>query len=47
MRLDIKDKNGKCRGSWVAKTIRGFNKKQKKEIEAIREELRKQHESNK
>lgn len=32
MRLTMKDKSGKCIGCWVARTKRGFNKKQRKEI---------------
>jgi len=36
MSLIIRDKNGKFRGMWVARTSRGFNKKQKKEIREVR-----------
>ena len=34
MRLTIRE-NGKVKGVWVAKTKRGFNKKQRREILAV------------
>jgi len=42
MRLSIKDPNGKFRGAWVAKTIRGLSQKQKKEIAKVRTEIQKE-----
>ncbi len=44
MRLTIKDSRGKYRGGWTAKTIRGFNQKQKKEIAEVRAQLTKENE---
>lgn len=42
MRLRITDKNGKHVRTWVAMTKHGFNRKQKREIARIREQLRKE-----
>lgn len=36
MRLTIRNNEGKVLGVWVARTGRGFNQKQKKEIAAVR-----------
>ena len=40
MRLTIKSRDGKVLGVWVARTSRGFNKKQKTEIAAVRAQTR-------
>lgn len=34
----MRDKEGKIVGIWVAKTVRGFNKKQREEIRKARQE---------
>jgi hypothetical protein len=39
MSLTITDKTGKIIGHWVAKTTRGFNRKQKTEILSARKSL--------
>lgn len=39
MRLTIKDRNGKVVGVWVAKTKRGFNRKQRKQILETRQRV--------
>jgi len=38
MRLTIRNKDGKTLGVWVARTARGFNKKQLKAIAKVRRE---------
>jgi hypothetical protein len=43
MALTITDQFGKVRGHWVAKTSRGFNKKQRSQINAIRELLKREN----
>ena len=39
MRVNIYDKNNKHIASFVAKTCKGFNQKQQKQIDRIRKEL--------
>lgn len=42
MSSTIRDNAGRVRGHWVAKTVRGFNRKQIREMAEVRKQIAKE-----